>query len=125
MSETRSDGGPAPDAVERLAPGTVWDIDAHQGWALACHPPGPARPRPVDLMFVHGMAAGGWVWPEHWIAAFTGAGYRCWTLSLPGRSGGAVRAGDPAGVDRAVAHALATGDAEGAVEMIRRALPGA
>lgn len=122
---THANAGAAGPAVTRVPPGTVHDIDAHQGWALSAHPPGPARARPVDLLFLHGMAAGGWIWPEAWIAAFTGAGYRCWTLSLPGRSGGAVRAGDPAALDRAMAHALSTGDAEGALEILGRAMPGA
>ena len=113
------------DTVTRVPPGMAHDIDAHQGWALTAHPPGPARARAVDLVFLHGMAAGGWVWPEAWIAAFTGAGYRCWTLSLPGRSGGAVRAGGPEAVDRALAHVAATGDAAGALDMLAAALPGA
>lgn len=114
-----------PATVTRMPPGTTHDIDAHQGWALQVHPPGPARERPVDLLFLHGMAAGGWVWPEAWIAAFTGAGYRCWTLSLPGRSGGGVRAGDPAAVDRAMAHAVQTQDFEAALDILKRSLPGA
>jgi len=117
MSET--------ETISRVPPGTVHDIDAHQGWALSVHPAGPARAREVDLLFLHGMSGGGWVWPAEWLEAFTGAGYRCWTMSLPGRQGGAVSAGDPATLDRAIAHAVETGDAEGAIDLLARALPGA
>ncbi|MCA8878695.1 MAG: alpha/beta fold hydrolase [Rhodobacteraceae bacterium] len=119
MSETMS------DTVTRVPPGTVHDIDAHQGWALTRHEPGPARARSVDLLFVHGMAAGAWIWPEHWIAAFTGAGYCCWTLSLPGREGGAVRAGGLEALERVLDHLLYTGDVDGALEMLVRSMPGA
>ena len=113
------------ETVERVPPGTVHDIDAHQGWALTRHDPGPARARGVDLLFLHGMAAGAWIWPESWIGAFTGAGYRCWTLSLPGREGGSLRAGDPAVIDVALSHLLTTGDADAALSILVRALPGA
>lgn len=112
------------ETVTRMPPGTVADIEAHQGWALSCHPPGPARVKPVDLLLVHGMGAGGWSWPESWIGAFTGAGYRCWTLTLPGREGGATLATDPGALDRALTLALQTGDVERATDLILRALPG-
>lgn len=112
------------DTVTRMPPGGFYDAEVHQGWALTSHPPAPARDRPVDFLFLHGMAAGSWVWPARWLGAFTGAGYRCWTLSLPGRDGGAHRPGDPDVIDTALAHAMTTGDTDGAAMLLLRSLPG-
>lgn len=124
-SATEAGSAPLSGGVQRVPPGIVHDIDAHQGWALTCHEAGPAKPRGVDLLFLHGMGAGGWIWPESWIGAFTGAGYRCWTLSLPGRPGGSLRAGDPRVLDLAIGHLASTGDAEAALSILVQALPGA
>lgn len=121
MSDTDFD----PQVISRIPPGSFAEIDAHQGWALECHRAEPAQARPFDLLFVHGMSAGGWVWPETWLAAFTKAGYRCWTLTLPGREGGASATRDPGAVDRALAHALRTGEVDQAADMLLRGLPGA
>jgi len=112
------------DTVTRMPPGAVCDVDAHQGWALTSHPPAPAGDRSVDFLFLHGMAAGSWVWPAPWLEAFTGAGYRCWSLSLPGRDGGGQPPGDPDVIERALAHAMTTGDTDGAAMMLLRSLPG-
>lgn len=112
------------ETVTRMPPNIIHEPDIHQGWALRCHPPGPAMDRPVDLLFVHGMAAGAWMWPEEWLAAFTGAGYRCWTMTLPGRDGGATLGTDPNALDRVLASLLEGGDPVQAAEALYRALPG-
>jgi pimeloyl-ACP methyl ester carboxylesterase len=103
----------------------VADIVIHQGWALTRHDAVAGPPRDVDIMLVHGMSAGGWIWPEEWISDFTSDGYTVWTVTLPGREGGASVTRDPSVIDRALAHALQTGDSEGALRMLVRALPGA
>ncbi|PWR00863.1 hypothetical protein DKT77_20265 [Meridianimarinicoccus roseus] len=128
MSDRRSES----PAVSRIPPGTQADIDAHQGWALVCHDPAggpdvsPGRGgAPLDLLFVHGMAAGGWIWPAAWLDGFTRQGHRCWTLTLPGRAGGRSVTRDPSVLERAIGHALNTGDLDGASAMLVRALPGA
>lgn len=117
----------AEPTVTRMPPGTAGaaDIDIHQGWALRGHGAvcGPARG--VDIVLLHGMSAGGWIWPEDWISGFTSEGYTVWTMTLPGRAGGAGITRDPGVIDRALAHLLNTGDGAGARRMLLRALPGA
>lgn len=127
MTNSRDDSKPPEPGVTRMAPGEIFDfeIEAHQGWAMAQHPPSAGPARPVDLLFVHGMAAGGWMWSAEWLGAFTSAGYRCWTLTLPGREGGQTLATDPQAFDRALAIAFQQGDPERALEALVKALPGA
>ena len=101
------------------------EIEPVQSWALECHAPEGGAAQSQDLLFLHGMAAGSWVWTPDWIARFTARGYRCWTMTLPGREGGASLATDPAAFDRILKRALEDGDAGAAIESLSRALPGA
>jgi pimeloyl-ACP methyl ester carboxylesterase len=123
MTQTGQD---APQ-VTRMPPGAAPDAGAvlHQGWALRRHGAVGGPERGVDIVLLHGMSAGGWIWPEDWISAFTSDGYTVWIMTLPGREGGGSIARDPALIDRALAHALETGDSAGALRMLARALPGA
>ncbi|SFD03347.1 alpha/beta hydrolase [Tropicimonas isoalkanivorans] len=107
------------DTLETTTPAAV----DYQGWALSRHEPAEVS-QPHDLLFVHGMAGGSWVWTEEWLARFTDAGYRCWTLTLPGRGSGPTAASDPGAVGRAVLRAVENEDARGVVEAIAAALPG-
>ncbi len=112
-----------PPTVTRMAPGEAQDGEALQGWALS----GAAETgaRDVDLLFVHGMASGGWMWSQPWLDHFAKAGYRTWTITLPGRQGGGTFATDPGALDRAFAMAMQDGDADRALEALFRAVPGA
>ncbi|MHA3977597.1 alpha/beta hydrolase [Halovulum sp. GXIMD14794] len=50
---------------------------------LFCAPPeGPARE--VDLLLVHGIGAGAWIWPDEGFDLFAHRGYRTWAISLTG-----------------------------------------
>ncbi len=113
------------ETVTRMAPGGVEAIEAHQSWALECHEPPSGPERPVDLLFVHGVGGGSWIWPEAWLAAFAEAGYRAWTLTLPGRPGGATVGYDPLVLDRQIAQLLQTRDASAAIDGLLQVLPGA
>ncbi|MCV6586690.1 MAG: alpha/beta hydrolase [Marinibacterium sp.] len=62
-------------------------------------PTGPEQP--IDIILVHGISSGAWMWEPDLIAPFTDAGYRTWALSLSGH-------GNSAGRDRLNAHRLAT-----------------
>jgi pimeloyl-ACP methyl ester carboxylesterase len=46
--------------------------------------PNPDKP---DLLFLHGMSAGAWIWEEGALPLFGAAGYRAWALSLSGHGG--------------------------------------
>ena len=46
--------------------------------------PDPDKP---DLLFLHGMSAGAWIWEEQALPLFGAAGYRAWALSLSGHGG--------------------------------------
>mgnify|MGYP001825886614 FL=1 len=48
-------------------------------------PSGPSRP--VDLIFVHGISAGAWLWQDGALDFFSAKGYRSWSLSLSGHGG--------------------------------------
>ncbi|MCA8884259.1 MAG: alpha/beta hydrolase [Rhodobacteraceae bacterium] len=111
--------------VTRMAPGTGMDAPTHEGWAMTRHRADAGPAREVDLLFLHGMSAGAWVWPDRWMARFTGAGFDCWSMTLPGRRGGATAGSDPAALDRVIAQALAGGDLTAALDALARALPGA
>lgn len=113
--------------VTRMPPGSggAADLDIHQGWALSSHEAVAGPARPVDIVLLHGMSAGGWIWPEEWISDFTSDGYAVWTMTLPGRDGGSSIVRDPGVIDRALAHAMETGDGDAALRMLVRALPGA
>lgn len=100
-------------------------IEPIQSWALEAHAPAGGAARNVDLLFLHGMAVGSWVWSPEWITHFTDAGYRCWTMSLPGRAGGATVAFDAGAFDRALGLGLETGDAGMVLDALAKALPGA
>lgn len=124
---TSSESNDPTQTVSRMAPGEIYDaeIEAHQGWAMSDHPATGGPARPVDLLFVHGMAAGGWMWSPDWLRAFTDQGYRCWTMTLPGRAGGETLATNPQALDRALSIAFQQGDPERALEALGKALPGA
>lgn len=112
--------------ITRLPPGAAAEVEAVQGWALRELPPAPDAPaRPVDLLFLHGMSAAGWLWPAPWLRRFAAAGYRCRVLALPGREGGETLASDPAALDRALGVLMSGGDPRRALDLLRRALPGA
>ena len=113
--------------VTRMPPGSagVADMDIHQGWALRRHEAVAGPARPVDIVLLHGMSAGAWIWPEEWISGFTSEGYTIWTMTLPGREGGDSITRDPTVIDRALLHLLETGDDAGAWRMLVAALPGA
>ncbi|MBF0175345.1 MAG: alpha/beta fold hydrolase [Magnetococcales bacterium] len=53
------------------------------------------HPRPYNLLFVHGMCVGAWVWSPHFLPCFAEWGYPAHALSLRGhgRSPGAERIG--------------------------------
>ncbi|MGB0660588.1 MAG: alpha/beta hydrolase [Mangrovicoccus sp.] len=111
--------------VTRMAPGEAYEAEALQGWALQSYAPMAGPERAVDLLFVHGMAAGGWMWTPDWLRGFTSQGYRCWTVTLPGRDAGATMASDPMAIDRVLAKALQGGDPSGALKALGEILPGA
>ncbi|MBF0139238.1 MAG: alpha/beta hydrolase [Magnetococcales bacterium] len=45
-------------------------------------PTGPKKP--VNLLFVHGICVGAWVWERHYLPYFAKQGYRCHAVSLRG-----------------------------------------
>lgn len=51
------------------------------------HAPGTGRQRPVDILFVHGICVGAWVWQPHFLPAFAAAGYNAHAVSLRGHAG--------------------------------------
>jgi pimeloyl-ACP methyl ester carboxylesterase len=48
---------------------------------------GSGRPRPVDLLLVHGSFGGAWVWQRHFMPYLSAAGYDVHALSLRGHGG--------------------------------------
>ncbi|MDZ4790565.1 MAG: alpha/beta hydrolase [Hyphomicrobiales bacterium] len=48
-------------------------------------------PRPVNLLFVHGISVGAWVWAEHFLSHFAGRGYNSLAVSLRGHGGSSGR----------------------------------
>lgn len=97
-----------------------------QGWAATLHEPEPGAPaRDSDLLFIHGMAVGGWMWSDAFLAPLRAAGFRCWTVSLPGRHGGATHATGPQAIERALAALEAGASRQEALTLLARALPGA
>lgn len=100
-------------------------VEVHQGWSMVCTEPLCAKSQPVDILFAHGMAAGGWMWPPEWLSAFAGAGYRCWTLSFQGRQAGPTLATDPRALDHALSILLNGGDPSAVLEAALKVLPGA
>ncbi len=102
----------------------VQEID-HQGWAMGCFEPEAGPERPFDVLFLHGMAAGSWVWTPEWLDRFGQQGYRGWTMTLPGREAGGTIGSDPDAFERAMAKALQTGDLGVAADALAAILPGA
>jgi pimeloyl-ACP methyl ester carboxylesterase len=51
------------------------------------HASGHGRSRPVDLLLVHGICVGAWVWERHFLPAFAAAGYNVHAVSLRGHAG--------------------------------------
>jgi len=110
------------DTVTRMAPGELGpgDVEIHQGWSLRAHPPAPdAAPRAADVLFLHGMGAGGWFWREDWRGSFARAGFRGWTITLPRTAAESRRGPD---LDRLNRAAL-TGRAEDLLEVLTAHLP--
>ena len=114
----------ATETVSRMAPGEALEEEALQGWAMTQVPPTAGPDRPFDLLFVHGMATGGWSWSRDWLGRFAGAGYRSWTITLPGRQGGGSFATNPRAIDHAVELAFAKGDAHAALAVLAQSFPG-
>jgi pimeloyl-ACP methyl ester carboxylesterase len=54
------------------------------------HAAAQGQPKPVKLLFVHGMCCGAWVWERNFLPYFSGLGYESYALSLRGHgnSGG-------------------------------------
>ena len=111
------------EIVTRMAPGEAETLDALQGWALTDTSPDEGRSRPIDLLFVHGMASSGTVWDLSWREKFSKDGYRTWTITLPGRQGGGTMATNPGALDRAIGLAL-QGQTDSALDTLMTAMPG-
>ncbi|WP_068116192.1 alpha/beta fold hydrolase [Tropicimonas marinistellae] len=101
------------------------EIDSYQSWAMIEHAPAREQKSQCDLLFLHGMAAGSWVWTDEWLARFTAAGYRCWTMTLPGRERGGTVRSDPRTLDRAMAAAMMHPDPSEFAAAVAAVLPGA
>ncbi len=43
--------------------------------------------RPINLLFLHGICVGAWVWAEHFLTHFAGLGYNSVAFSLRGHGG--------------------------------------
>lgn len=108
----------------RMAPGEAESIDALQGWAMTDTAPTGGPDRPFDLLFVHGMASSGTVWNTDWRGGFAEAGYRSWTITLPGRQGGGTLATNPGALDRAISLAMQGGDPDAAIDALFQSMPG-
>ncbi|MBF0421796.1 MAG: alpha/beta hydrolase [Magnetococcales bacterium] len=50
---------------------------------LITHEPAGEK-KPVNLLFVHGICVGAWVWERHYLPFFAQHGYRCHAVSLRG-----------------------------------------
>ncbi|WP_108263208.1 alpha/beta fold hydrolase [Mangrovicoccus ximenensis] len=112
------------DTFTRMAPGEAAAEEALQGWAMTRTDPVAGPERPFDLLFVHGMASGGWIWSRDWLDRFAAAGYRSWTITLPGRSTGGSIATNPAVLDTVLSLAFETGDSRAALELLAQSFPG-
>lgn len=100
-------------------------FDAEPGWSMASEEPTGGPARECDLLFVHGMASGRWIWKPDFLAHFRAAGFRVWTLTLPGRISGPTLRTDPAALPRAARAAMAADNAVDALKMLTSVLPGA
>ncbi len=109
--------------------GRGWDdalsFDAEPGWSMSSEEPTGGPTRDCDLMFVHGMASGSWVWKPDFLDPFRAQGYRVWTLTLPGRVAGPTVRTDPSALPRAARAAMEANSATEALEMLTSVLPGA
>lgn len=103
------------------------ELEDCQSWALERFPAHRSTEtrQGHDILFLHGMAAGSWVWTPEWVKRFAGAGFDCWTMALPGRRGGGTITTDPLAFDRALSAALESGDINAAADALTRSLPGA
>lgn len=108
----------------RMPPGGL-DTEAEQGWSMSSLAPDTDANRSVDVLFLHGLAAGGWIWKPDFLGRFQDAGYRVWTLTLPGRAGGPSLGTDPAALDRAMASAMAATSPMELLSLLTDILPGA
>lgn len=70
------------------------------------------------------MASSGTIWDAPWHEGFTDEGYRCWTITLPGRRGGGSIATNPQAIDRAISMALSGGDPKEALGALVASMPG-
>ncbi|MBE3638921.1 alpha/beta hydrolase [Mangrovicoccus algicola] len=111
------------DTVTRMAPGEAAGAETLPGWAMTVTEPAGGPDRPFDLLFVHGMASGGWIWDEAWLSAFARAGYRSWTITLPGRRGGGAAAATAETMDRVLQLAFTRGDGQAALSLLAQSFP--
>ncbi len=102
-----------------------FDVDAEPGWSMAVHEPTAGPTRTFDILFLHGMASGGWIWKDDFLAQFRRAGYRVWTLNLPGRRAGPTPRKDPDALTRAANAAMGASTATEAASLLAGILPGA
>ncbi|WP_240722691.1 alpha/beta fold hydrolase [Poseidonocella sp. HB161398] len=107
-----------------MAPGEAMQEEALQGWAMTRTDPVAGPERPFDLLFVHGMASGGWIWDRPWLERFAKAGYRSWTITLPGRKTGGSIATNPDVLDTVLSLAFEKGDTRAALGLLAQSFPG-
>ncbi|WP_428927611.1 alpha/beta fold hydrolase [Marinibacterium sp. SX1] len=95
------------------------------GWSMAPQDPLGGPPRDCDVLFVHGMASGGWIWKPDFLDRFRATGYRVWTLTLPGRLTGPTLRSDPSALPRATRAALHADSTSEVLSIFASILPGA
>lgn len=98
-------------------------FEAEPGWSLSSEEPIGGEKRDNDLLFVHGMASGSWIWKPDFLNRFRAAGYRVWTLTLPGRIAGPTLRTDPTALPRAARAALEADTTAEAVKLLTSVLP--
>lgn len=102
-----------------------FDDAAEPSWSMAPQEPTGGPARECDILFVHGMASGGWIWKSDFLDRFRAEGYRVWTLTLPGRLSGPTLRTDPSALPRAARKALHAETATEAMSILTSVLPGA
>ena len=102
-----------------------YGFDAEPGWSMAPEEPTGGPARSFDILFVHGMASGGWIWKPDFLDRFRAQGYRVWTLTLPGRLTGPTLRTDPGALPRASRAAMSADTPGEALSILTSVLPGA